>query len=336
VAGLRSGDEIVRFGDEEVGSWDDFRALIAGADPGRVELQIVRDGEERSLPIDLSVRAKLIGTIGQDLDIIDSGDRILVGDAPEGGAAAEAGVVAGSTLVEVNGEPLRSLDDLDRAAESSTGGRVSLTTVGAGGERSVHRVDLGSDVGSTEPRAFVGVGSSPVLVRESLPDAAVGSVETFWEVTQVSIKGIGRFLWPPNMVGFVVDAFSGTPGDATDTPTLAEETPSTVSETRPISIVGVAMLGSDISSQGLSQLVPFLATLNIFIGVFNLFPLLPFDGGHVVVAIYEKLQEMRRRSRERYLADVSRMIPVAYAVVIVLGVIGLLAIFVDLTRGVSL
>ena len=56
----------------------------------------------------------------------------------------------------------------------------------------------------------------------------------------------------------------------------------------------------------------FLASLNIFIGVFNLFPMLPFDGGHVVIACYEKAQEMRRRTTQRYLSDVSRLVPVAY------------------------
>ena len=66
------------------------------------------------------------------------------------------------------------------------------------------------------------------------------------------------------------------------------------------------MLGSDLTSENLSNLVIFLAVLNIFIGVFNLFPLLPFDGGHVVIAVYEKAQEMRRRTGQRYLADVSR------------------------------
>ena len=80
----------------------------------------------------------------------------------------------------------------------------------------------------------------------------------------------------------------------------------------------------------------FLASINIFIGVFNLFPMLPFDGGHVVIACYERAQERRRRTTQRYLADVSRLLPVAYGVVAVLAIVGLLAMFVDVTRGVSL
>ena len=51
--------------------------------------------------------------------------------------------------------------------------------------------------------------------------------------------------------------------------------------------------------------------------------------------MYEKAQEMRRRTTQRYLSDVSRMLPVAYGVIGVLMVVGLLAMFVDITRGVS-
>ena len=54
-----------------------------------------------------------------------------------------------------------------------------------------------------------------------------------------------------------------------------------------------------------------LAVINISIGLFNLFPVLPFDGGHVVIATYEAV---RSRKGKRYYADVRKMFPVSYAV----------------------
>lgn len=336
-AGLRDGDEILELGGRQVGSFDDFRDVIAATEAGQVDLVVLREGQEVVVPIELSQRAKLIGTIREDVDVVDNGQRLLVGAPYPEGVAEAAGMVGGSTLVEVNGESVTTLEDVLAAAASSQAGVVELTTESDGGTREELRIDLGTQLGVTEPRAFVGVGPQPVLETASLPGAVVGAGQTFAEVVRVSVVGVGKFLWPPNMFGFIADAVSGSPDEnATDTPTAAAETPSGVSETRPISIVGVAMLGSDLSSQNLSNLVMFLASLNIFIGVFNLFPLLPFDGGHVVIAFYEKAQELRRRSRQRYLADVSRMLPVAYGVVIVLVVVGLLALFVDITRGVSL
>lgn len=336
AGGVRSGDQILAIDGEPLASFTEFRSVIRDLDAGAVELSVVRDGEELTLPLQLSNRMKLYGTIGEDVDVVDSGDRLVVAAPRKGGVAEEAGLAGGEQLLEVNGTPVQELGDVAAAAEDSLGGLVSLTTRAEGADPVEHRLDLGSGVETGEPAAFVGVSADPVLARESLPAAAWSSVETFGEAVKVSVIGVGKFLWPPNMIGFAIDAFSGGEGDAADRPTPAEQTASQVDENRPISIVGVAMLGNDLSSESLSNLVVFLATLNIFIGVFNLFPLLPFDGGHVVIAVYEKLQEVRRRSRERYLADVSRMLPVAYAVVSVLVVVGLLALFVDLTRGVSL
>jgi len=336
-AGLIEGDEILSFDGRELASFDEFRDVIRVAPAGESELVVLRNGDETVVPISLSQRAKLIGTIGEDIDVVDNGERLLVGDPYPEGAAEAAGLVGGSTLVAVNGDPVDTLDGVIVAAASSNAGVVELTTAGPGGATTEHRIDLGRQLGATEPAAFVGVGPQPVLVTTGPVGAVVGAASTFGEVVRVSLVGIGKFIWPPNLFGFITDALSGAPDEnATDTPTVAADTPSTVSENRPISIVGVAMIGSDLSSQNLSNLVLFLAQLNIFIGVFNLFPLLPFDGGHVVIAFYEKAQEMRRRNRQRYLADVSRMLPVAYGVVIVLVVVGLLAIFVDVTRGVSL
>ncbi len=335
AAGVQAGDEVVAFAGSPVGSFDEFREAIPLAGAGTTELTLVRDGEEIVVPVELSTRTKLIGTVREDIDIVDNGERLVLAAPRADGLAAEAGVVGGATLVSVNGVPVDSLDQLPTAVAGSEDGVVELGFVADGSERRAE-VDLGAEVAVTEPGAFVGVGSAPVRVPESVPGAALTAAETFGEVTVASVSGIGRFLWPPNLFDFAQDAVTGGSGDTVDTPTVAASTPSGVSETRPISIVGVAILGSDLTGENLANLIVFLASINIFIGIFNLFPLLPFDGGHVVIACYEKAQEVRRRSRQRYMADVSRMAPVAYGVVAVLVVVGLLALFVDLTRGVTL
>ncbi len=337
AAGLQEGDQIRSFDGAEVPTFDDFRAAIADARPGVSELVVLRDGEQIVVPVTLSQRAKLIGTIGEDVDVVDNGERLLVGDPFEEGKAAAAGMIGGSTLVTVNGRSVADLDDVVAAASESRAGVVTLGTESADGVVATHRIDLGTQLAATEPAAFVGVGSMPVMETVGPIAAVTGSVGVFARTAGMSVAGVGRFLWPPNMVAFVADALSGAPDEnATTTPTEAASTPSAMSETRPISIIGVAMLGSDLTAENLSSLVMFLASINIFIGVFNLFPMLPFDGGHVVIACYERAQERRRRTTQRYLADVSRLLPVAYGVVAVLAIVGLLAMFVDVTRGVSL
>jgi membrane-associated protease RseP (regulator of RpoE activity) len=337
AAGLREGDELLTLDGVQLGDFDDFRDRLADIDAGTVDLTVRRDGAELTLPIDLSTRTKVIGTVGEDVDVLDTGQAIIIGGAREGGVAAAAGLVGGTTLLAVDGTPVQSLEDVRRAVARTEDGTFVFRTVTEAGVESDHTVDLGSAVDTTAPSAFVGVGQRQLLETESVPAAAWSAVETFGSTAKASVVGVGRFFWPPNIIEFVSSTVSGAdPADPTDTPTPAESTPLGAEANRPISIIGVAMLGSDLSAENLSNLVQFLAMLNIFLGIFNLVPLLPFDGGHVVIACYEKLQEMRRRTGQRYLSDVSRMAPVAYAVLAVLVVVGGLAIFLDLTDPISL
>jgi membrane-associated protease RseP (regulator of RpoE activity) len=73
--------------------------------------------------------------------------------------------------------------------------------------------------------------------------------------------------------------------------------------------------------------------LNVFIGVFNLIPLLPLDGGHVAIASYERL---RSRNGVKYHADVTRLIPLIYGVLFVLISVGVVALYLDLVDPISL
>ncbi|MFV0308222.1 MAG: site-2 protease family protein [Desertimonas sp.] len=76
------------------------------------------------------------------------------------------------------------------------------------------------------------------------------------------------------------------------------------------------------------------ALINIFIGMFNLIPLLPFDGGHVAIAVSEKIQE-KLLHRRRYFADVTRLLPLTYGVVIVLGLLFVSSLYLDVVNPIG-
>jgi membrane-associated protease RseP (regulator of RpoE activity) len=73
-----------------------------------------------------------------------------------------------------------------------------------------------------------------------------------------------------------------------------------------------------------------LAVLNVFVGVFNMFPLLPLDGGHAAIATYERVRE--RGSRRRYYADVSKLMPFAMTVIAVLLLLFMSGLYLDITQ----
>jgi membrane-associated protease RseP (regulator of RpoE activity) len=103
-------------------------------------------------------------------------------------------------------------------------------------------------------------------------------------------------------------------------------------EERPSSIIGITKMGSDSAKDGLESTLAFLLTINIALGVFNLIPLLPFDGGHIAIATYERIRELRRPKGERYQADIAKMLPLVYGVFAVLLMLMVSAAFLDLTR----
>ena len=74
-------------------------------------------------------------------------------------------------------------------------------------------------------------------------------------------------------------------------------------------------------------------SINIFVGIINLAPLLPLDGGHVVIGTYERL---RSRKGRRYHADVAKALPIAYGVVLLMTTVGLAAIYLDIADPISL
>ena len=80
-------------------------------------------------------------------------------------------------------------------------------------------------------------------------------------------------------------------------------------------------------------LLEVLISINIFIGLINMLPMLPLDGGHVVIAAYEWIRT--RKGKPRYQADVAKMMPVVYAFVGFLLLLVSTSVYLDLTHPIA-
>lgn len=96
-----------------------------------------------------------------------------------------------------------------------------------------------------------------------------------------------------------------------------------------VSPVGIVRLASDAAQSGFSTVLGLLIAINVFVGVFNMVPLLPLDGGHVAIAIYERVRSRRGR---RYHVDVRRLMPATYAVMMVIVLLGITSLYLDITH----
>src|SRR5699024_6563923 len=88
----------------------------------------------------------------------------------------------------------------------------------------------------------------------------------------------------------------------------------------PISVVGASIIGGETVDHGLwVAFWFFLAQLNFVLAVINLVPLLPFDGGHIAIAVYEKIRNMLRSARGMMAADpvnYLKLMPATYVILV--------------------
>jgi len=242
-----------------------------------------------------------------------------IGMVQQGGPADSAGLLAGDIVVAIDGQTVEQSSDLGEIIQSNDPQDTLVFRVVRDGNTIDVVVAPGANTDENSPlfgKSYIGVSSGGYYetVEHSVPAAAVNAVTdivpTSWEMT----KGAVKVLNPVNI-------FTHLTGSNDDL------------ETRPTTLVGVTGLSDDVGeSQGLIGILFLLAVLNVFIGVFNMFPLLPLDGGHAAIATYERLRE---RNGERYYADVAKMMPFAMAVMTVLLFLFMSGLYLDITDPVG-
>jgi membrane-associated protease RseP (regulator of RpoE activity) len=108
----------------------------------------------------------------------------------------------------------------------------------------------------------------------------------------------------------------------------------------PISVVGASRLGGEAVENDAWELFVFLFIgLNFFIGVFNLLPLLPLDGGHIAIAWFERARSWayaRLGRPDPGRVDYFKLMPVTYAVILIFGAVTLLTVTADVVNPITL
>ena len=117
------------------------------------------------------------------------------------------------------------------------------------------------------------LGISPKIINKelSLLDSFIYTTQTEYYMTIAAVDGIFTLLSPSN-IATLIGTYSG--GNIPD-------------EVRPLSPLGLAQAGSQIADYGYTNFFSLLAFVNVFLAVFNAIPLIPLDGGRVLMSIIE-------------------------------------------------
>lgn len=274
-------------------------------------------------------------------------ERCLPGDEPA--PAWEAGIEPGDEITAIAGTRVETWEEMSAVIRKQAGRTVPVVIVRDGAEQTLEVPIIASE------RPKLDADGNPVVVDGRLETVSVGFLgvsptEAYRPIPASEFPGqaataVGETFralvrLPANLVEVGRTAFTDAPRD----------------EEGPIGMVGVGRIAGEIAStdsvefsdgsriefSGIDKVqlgLGLLSSLNLFLFAFNMVPLLPLDGGHIAVALWEGLRRriavVRGRGRCGPV-DTAALLPLTYAVVAAFLTMTLLLLYVDIVKPVSL
>lgn len=243
--------------------------------------------------------------------------------------AVKAGLKAGDQVIAINGKETTANNFAkDLVAIHNNSGKEFTFTVKRGSQTLDLLVTPTDRTIQDYTYSFVGFVAKPATYRQPIFSALGDSGKVTWYMIKESVKSLWRL---PSMIPELVrETFGSAPRDPNG----------------PVGIVGVARASGEITSStnlgSTNQWYLFLmmvASLNIFVGIFNLLPLLPLDGGHMAIAIADafRYRLARIRGREKPAPiDINKLTPITALVFALLLGLTVLLLIADIVNPVSL
>jgi len=248
-------------------------------------------------------------------------------------AAQQAGLRPGDVIVSANGHAVTAPTQLSNLIKSSADHPVHLVVDRKGKNVDLTVVPALGRTDQTTGAEVLGPGKGAhgiIGVNEQQPFAPVGplpaigsSFSLVGHITAATVAGLGHVFSPHGLSSLYNDVTSSKAANQ-----------AAQSGNRPSSIVGATSVATQALQLGVYYLLLVLIALNIVIGIINMLPMLPLDGGHVAIAVYERIRT--RRGQRYYVADVTKLLPVVYAFVAVLALIVVSSVYLDIAHPIHL
>ena len=241
--------------------------------------------------------------------------------------AKAAGLMAGDKVLKVDGKNVKRWGEEIAKVRKAPGKDVVLTIERDGAVQDLTVTPAARKYDGTT-YGFIGIINDVGLVKSAPLQGAADAGRITWFMLTTSVKSLIQL--PAKIPALVRQTFGGEERDPEG----------------PVGVVGVARVsGETAATAGLTfneRIATFLliiASLNIFVGLFNLLPLLPLDGGHMAVAATDGVRNWIARLRGRAKPEpinVNKLMPVTVAVFSILIALTVLLLIADIVNPVHL
>lgn len=240
-------------------------------------------------------------------------------------AAAESGFKSGDRILTIQGEEVDNwATDSKKIAQSE--GRELTFTVERDGQ--ILTLTAAPKYLEEEKRYLLGVVTKIGVKRDGFIPSIQNTSKATWALARESVKSL--FTLPTKVPQLIRQTFMGEERDPDGL----------------VGVVGAARVSGEVvgsenlaGNQRLQTFILIVASLNIFVGLFNLLPLLPLDGGHMAVAIADEFRALFARIRKKPRPagiDVNVLTPITMAVFVVLAVLTVILLVADIFNPISL
>ena len=227
-------------------------------------------------------------------------------------AAVAAGLRIGDQIVSIDGSDIQTWQQASTLLQNSPGKTLSLTVRRDGALVTVPvtptvRTAAATAGAAPKPIGFLGVSPAPnAFPSYNVLQAAWHTPPALWSYVTGTVTALGK------IPGEIPNLVNGKPRGPDG----------------PAGVVDLTRIGGSIASAPetlgtkAGSLLLIGAGVNFFVGVFNLLPLLPLDGGHISILGFENLRAWWAKRRNRPdpgRVDLLKIMPVAYVVVVAIA-----------------
>lgn len=260
------------------------------------------------------------GSVGVGIQSVSAcTPRTASAECTDGDAAAPASglLQKEDVLIAIDSAEISSWDQVVMFVQSHPNESIELTVVRDGAELQIP-VELASmETANLQLVGFLGVTPTTVIRPQSFSAALNDSIGVLRStLTTLVMMPVSAAQTAMNLI---------TPADA--------------NQDRPVSIIGAGQVAGAISAApSLSgdvkaqTLVLLGGQINLALFIFNMIPLPPFDGGHIAVALWQKVRErwyLWKRLPKPAPINVQRLMPVTLSVLMAFGLASLIFMLAD-------